>query len=114
MQPVKVLHASLLQLQTSVLYLLHCICVLEFSVFASYLELYLLEKPVCDLWENFATNRCEGYTQNSCVYCDQTDFISHSSYTNINIHMYICVYTNVMINSTAVCATFARLIWVSL
>ena len=59
------------------------------SVFAPYLELYLLEKPVCDLWENFATNRCEGYTQNSCVYCDQTDLISHSSYTNINICTHI-------------------------
>ena len=90
MQPVKVLHASLLQLQPSVLYLLHCICVFEISVFASYLELYLLEKPVCDLWENFATNRCEGYTQNSCVYCDQTDLISHSSYTNINTHINKC------------------------
>ena len=89
MQPVKVLHASPLQLQHAVLYLLHCICVFEKSVIASYLELYLLEKPICDLWENFATNRCEGYTPNSCVYCDQTDLISLSSYTNINILIYI-------------------------
>ena len=89
MQPEKVLHASPLQLQPAVLYLLHCICVLEISVFASYLELYLLEKPVCDLWENFATNRCEGYTENSCVYRDQTDLISNSSFTNINIHMHV-------------------------